>query len=104
MVFLVSALFFTAIICADQAVMTDGTVLQVKTNDKLLIPLVVSKRQNAFEQGMAESGWDIHKPQNLAFYNVRQIIARNEIMNLQDEMDKKIASQYRTSRAVDSSA
>lgn len=61
-------------------------------------------RQNAFEQGMAEAGWDIHKPANLAFYNVRQIIARNDILSLQNEIDKKITSEVHASRAVDSSA
>ena len=103
-VFSVSALFFATIICADQAGLPDGALLQAKPIDKLLIPVIVSQRQNAFEQGMAEAGWDIRKPQNLAFYNVRQIIARNDILSLQNEIDKRIASQIRSSRALDASA
>ena len=103
-VFSVSALFFATIICADQAGLPDGALPQTKPIDKLLIPVIVSQRQNVFEQGMAEAGWDIHKPYNLAFYNVRQIIARNDIMSLENQIDKKISSEVRASRALDSSA
>ena len=103
-VFSVSALFLATIICADQAGLPDRVPPQVKSIDKLLILPIVTNRQNAFEQGMTEAGWDIHKPYNLAFYNVRQIIARNDILSLQNEIDKKIASGIRSSRALDSSA
>lgn len=104
MVFSVSALFFATIISADQASIQDGAYLSAGSNNKLLTPFILSKKQSAFEQGMVEAGWDTHRPQNLAFYNVRQIISRNDIMDLQDRIDKKIASAYHSSRAVDSSA
>jgi len=103
-VFSVSTLFLATIICADQAGLPDSVLPQTKSSDKLLIPLMVIKRQNVFEQDMTEAGWDIHKPDNLLFYNVRQIIARNEIMSLQSEIDKKITAEYHNSRALDSSA
>jgi len=103
-VFSVSALFFAAIVCADSATLPNGAISSVKANDKLLLPLDVSKSQDTFEQGMAAAGWDIHNPCNLVFYNVRQIIARNEIVSLQNEINKKIALQVRISRAVDRSA
>ena len=103
-VFSVSALFTATVICADQAGLPDRALPQVEPIDKLLNNLVVTKEPNDFEQGMAEAGWDIHKPNNLLFYNVRQIIARNDIMSLQDRINQKIASQIHSSRAVDSSA
>ena len=103
-VFSVSALFVTTIICADQAGIPNGAPPQAKSIDKLLIPPIVTQQQRAFEQGMTEAGWDIHESQNLAFYNVRQIISRNDIQSLENEINKKIASQARTSRAVDSGA
>ena len=104
MVFSVSALFTVKIICADQASLPNGALQQENSNEKLLMALVITKQQTAFEQGMADAGWDINKPHNLAFYNVRQIIARNDIMSLQDQMDKKISAVYHSSRSVDSSA
>ena len=103
-VFSVSALFYVTIICAEQAGMPDRALPQVEPINKLLNNLIVTKQQNDFERGMTEAGWDIRKPYNLAFYNVRQIIARNDILSLQNEIDKRIASAIHTSRALDSSA
>ena len=87
-VFSVSALFFTTMIQAGQAGIADGAIFQAKSNDKLLLARILTPRQNAFEHGI----------------NVRQLIAKNDIMSLQNEIDKKIASQCRGSRAIDSSA
>ena len=103
-VFSVSALFFTTVIFADQAGMPDRALHQAESINKHLIPLIVTKQQVAFEQGMADAGWDINKPVNLAFYNVRQIIARNDIQSLQNEINEKISSRVRSSRALNSSA
>ena len=103
-VFSVSALFFTTVILADQAGIPDRALPQAEPINKHLIALIVTKQQGTFEQGMAEAGWDIRKPQNLAFYNVRQMIARNDIQSLENEINKKIASRVRSSRALNSSA
>ena len=103
-VVLVSTLFFVTINYAGQAGVVNGVPPRVGPNDKLLILPVNTKPQSAFEQSMAEAGWDVHKPCNLGFYNVRHMIAKNEIMDLQNELDKKIASEFRASRAVDRSA
>lgn len=84
--------------------MPNGAFPQVKPNDKLLIPRVLTKEPTDFERRMAEAGWDIRKPYNLAFHNVRHIIAKNDIVSLLNDMDKRIASEYRTACAVDSSA
>ena len=73
---------------AGQAGITDGAISQARSNDKLLTIRILTPRQNAFEQGI----------------NVRQLIEKNNIMSPQNEIDRKIASQYRGSRAIDSSA
>ena len=103
-VFSVSVLFCAAFISADQTVAPNGALPQVRANDKLLFPGVITQQQKDFERGMAEAGWDIHKPQNLLFYNVRHIIQKNDIMSLQSEIDQKIAWARRASRIMDSSA
>ena len=86
--FSVSALFFATVIQAGQAGITNEAVLQAQSNDKLLVVCILTPRQNAFEKGI----------------NVRQLIVKNVLMNLQNKIDKKIASQYRGFRAISSSA
>ncbi len=81
----VSTLFFTQMICADPANVLDRALPQVESNNKLLIPFINIKRQDAF-------------------YNVRPTLPENKIMSLKGEMDKKIAAEVRASRALDSSA
>lgn len=90
-VFSVSALFFATIVCADQAGLPDGALSQVAPIDKLLMAVIVSPPQNAFEQRMA--GVD-----------GCPVVIKREITSLQDEMNERIASAIYASRASGSSA
>lgn len=88
-VFSVSALFTTAMIGANPIGAQDGAFPQARSNDKLLIPLIVSKKQT------------LSQP---VLYDIRPLLAGNEIVSLRNELDKKVVAGYHASQVLNSSA
>ena len=82
----------------------DGAPSPAATNVKLLISPIASKplEEMTFEDGLREAGWDPAKPHNLQFHTVRTILARQELLRLEEETHLKAA--YRARRSVRASA
>ena len=57
-----------------------------------------------FEQQMDNAGWNVSKPATRYFYNARKVIAQQQLMRVEDEINQKFYEANRTSRSLDSSA
>ena len=109
---LVSVLFVLNRSQAEVSFPPDRTPVKVEANNNLLIsrmPAAESKFGNhrqlsqeaqTFEEQMAEAGWDVSNPNNLLFYNVRQIIKRESLASLEDEINNKVFQARRGSKIV----
>ena len=93
----------------------DRTAGLAGPNDRLLITPrhsvqfrrlfnIASEETDTFESQMARNGWNIMNPSNRAFYNVRKIIQRQELMRMQDDINAKVFEARRQSDAIDRSA
>ena len=56
-----------------------------------------------FEVSMDRAGWNVEVPATLYFFNARKIIAQQQLMSVEDEINRKFYENNRR-RAVDSSA
>ncbi len=88
----------------------DRAFIQAESKNKLLIRSIrsVSSRPfsdgQSFEERMAEAGWNVANPANLAFRNVKAVIGRQDLLDLETRLNSRISEAYRTRKSIESSA
>lgn len=109
-----SALSFSAF-AADVMSATDGAFFPKATKDNLLITSKPSKPRRqvtvpredfsgSFSDGMARNGWHTRDAGNGYFENFRKVMAREELQNVQDEINAKFYESRRYRRSAEASA
>ena len=84
------------------------------SNDKLLItpkhtvvtysPDRFSDGSESFEEGMRSNGWSASSSADQAFYNVRNIISRQNLLSVEQEINSKFYQSHRAKESVGGSA
>ncbi len=93
----------------------DRALESAATNNKLLntpSPTAARRRQitvpreydETFEQQMDRAGWNLSNSSTRYFFNARKVIAQQQLMSIEDEINRKFYEANRTRRSLDSSA
>ena len=85
------------------------------TNDNLLFSSSASKPRRtvtvpresfdeSFSRRMARNGWSLKERSNRSWENFRKVVAREELQDVQDEINAKFFESRRAKRSVEASA
>ena len=107
---LLSALVLIDNLEAEVSPLPGRAIISVESKNKLLIRSIrslpgrpVSDGQS-FEEGMAEAGWSVTNPSNLAFRNVKAVMGRQDLMDLEAFINSQISQARRNRNSIESSA